>query len=134
MKCVYCGKECGENGKKIKVSNGTFDVCSNECRKLTEEYLEKDRLYKNRSYILIFCGSIGFILSTFFFSGTYKLLPMYIGMIVMGLAFVFYPYVFQSFLTFTRYPIRKADRLVRIIGALIVLLSLGFIAASYLVR
>ena len=134
MKCVYCGKEYSEGGEKIKVSNGTFDVCCRECRNLTREYLEKDMKYKIRSYIMIFCGSIGFILSTFFVKGTYKLLPMYLGMIIMGVALVFYPYIFQSFITFTRYPIKKADKAVRIIGVLIILLSLAFLAMTFLVR
>ena len=132
MKCVYCGKEYSEGGSKIKVSNNTFDVCSTKCKNDVVDYLNRDKEYKSRSYILIFCGSIGFFLSTFFFQGRYKLFPMYIGMIIMGGALFFYPYIFQSFITFTRYPIRKADRLVRIIGILIILLSLGFMAASYL--
>ena len=129
MKCVYCGKEYSEGGMTINVSNGTFDVCSNECRKLVREYLNKDMKYKNRSYIMIFCGSIGFILSTFIFSGTYKLVPMYLGMIVMGLGLVIYPYIFSSFITFTRYPIRKVTLGVRIIGAVIIALSLFFLVS-----
>ena len=131
MKCVYCGKEYTEGGSKINVSNGTFDVCCNECRKQVRDYLEKDMQYKNRSYIMIFCGSIGFILSTFVFSGTYKLVPMYLGMIIAGLALVLYPYIFQSFITFTRYPIRKADRAVRIAGGLIIVISLAFLAMTF---
>ena len=134
MKCVYCGKEFEEGGKQIRVSNGTFDVCCGECKKLTEEYLEKDMKYKNRSYVMIFCGSIGFILSTFFFSGTYKLVPMYVGMIITGLALAVYPYIFQSFISFTRYPIKKADRAVRIVGVLVILASLAFLAMSLFAR
>ena len=84
MKCVYCGKEYETGGSKINVSNGVFDVCSNECKKNVIDYLNKDKEYKNRTYIMIFCGSIGFILSTFVFSGTYKLLPMYVGMLIAG--------------------------------------------------
>jgi putative flippase GtrA len=131
MKCVYCGKEYTEGGSKISVSNGTFDVCSNECKKQVRDYLEKDMQYKNRSYIMIFCGSIGFILSTFVFSGTYKLVPMYLGMIIAGIALVLYPYIFQSFITFTRYPIRKADTAVRIVGGLIIVISLAFLAMTF---
>ena len=134
MKCVYCGKEYTEGGTTIRVSNGTFDVCSSECKRLTREYLEKDMQYKNRSYVMIFCGSIGFILSTFFFSGTYKLVPMYLGMIIMGIALVLYPYIFQSFITFTRYPIRKADKAVRIIGGLVIVISLVFLVMTLLGR
>ena len=131
MKCVYCGKEYQEGGSKINVSNGTFDVCSNECKKLTRDYLNDDREYKTRSYLLIFCGSIGFILSTFIFNGTYKLLPMYIGMIIMGVSLIIYPYIFSSFITFTKYPIVKATKAVKLIGALITLLSLIFIFLTY---
>ena len=134
MKCVYCGKEYGSGGHKIKVSNGIFDVCSSECRKNVTDYLNRDREYKNRTYILIFCGSIGFILSTFFFSGVYKLVPMYIGMIIMGLALIFYPYVFSSFITFTRYPIVKAQRAVKIIGAVIAVEAIAFALATLLRR
>lgn len=127
MKCVYCGKEFSEGGIKINVSNGTFDVCSNECRKLTVDYLNKDKEYKNRSYIMIFCGSIGFILSTFVFSGRFKLVPMYIGMIIAGTALLIYPYIFSSFITFTRYPIKKLTLMMRILGGLIILASLFFL-------
>ena len=127
MKCVYCGKEYSEGGIKINVSNGTFDVCSNECRKLTVDYLNKDKEYKNRSYIMIFCGSIGFILSTFVFSGRFKLVPMYIGMIIAGAALLIYPYIFSSFITFTRYPIKKLTLMMRILGGLIILASLFFL-------
>ena len=132
MKCVYCGKEYESGGTTINVSNGTFDVCSNECKKLAREYVNNDQQYKQRSYILIFCGSIGFILSSFVFSGTYKLLPMYIGMIIMGISLIVYPYIFSSFITFTRLPIKKATVMVKAVGALIVLLSVGFIVATYL--
>ncbi len=132
MKCVYCGKEYNEGGTTVAVSNGTFDVCSNECKKQVREYLNKDMQYKNRSYIMIFCGSIGFILSTFIFSGTYKLVPMYLGMIVMGLGLAIYPYIFSNFLTFTHYPIKKATLVVRIIGALVIVLSLFFLGATFL--
>ena len=127
MKCVYCGKEFSEGGIKINVSNGTFDVCSNECRKLTVAYLNKDKEYKSRSYIMIFCGSIGFILSTFVFSGRFKLVPMYIGMIIAGAALLIYPYIFSSFITFTRYPIKKLTLMMRILGGLIILASLFFL-------
>ena len=127
MKCVYCGKEYSEGGIKINVSNGTFDVCSNECRKLTVDYLNKDKEYKNRSYIMIFCGSIGFILSTFVFSGRFKLVPMYIGMIIAGAALLIYPYIFSSFITFTRYPIKKLTLMMRILGGLIILASVFFL-------
>ena len=127
MKCVYCGKEFSEGGIKINVSNGTFDVCSNECRKLTVDYLNKDKEYKNRSYIMIFCGSIGFILSTFVFSGRFKLVPMYIGMIIAGAALLIYPYIFSSFITFTRYPIKKLTLMMRILGGLIILASVFFL-------
>ena len=127
MKCVYCGKEFSEGGIKINVSNGIFDVCSNECRKLTVDYLNKDKEYKNRSYIMIFCGSIGFILSTFVFSGRFKLVPMYIGMIIAGTALLIYPYIFSSFITFTRYPIKKLTLMMRILGGLIILASLFFL-------
>ena len=132
MKCVYCGKEYESGGTTINVSNGTFDVCSNECKKLAREYVNNDQQYKQRSYILIFCGSIGFILSSFVFSGTYKLLPMYIGMIIMGISLIVYPYIFSSFITFTRLPIKKATVMVKAVGALIALLSVGFIVATYL--
>ncbi len=130
MKCVYCGKEFSEGGIKINVSNGTFDVCSNECRKLTVDYLNKDKEYKNRSYIMIFCGSIGFILSTFVFSGRFKPVPMYIGMIIAGTALLVYPYIFSSFITFTRYPIKKLTLMVRILGGFIILASLFFLITA----
>ena len=114
----------------MNVSNGVFDVCSNECKKNVIEYLNKDKEYKNRTYILIFCGSIGFILSTFVFSGTYKLVPMYIGMIIAGIGLTFYPYIFSSFLTFTRYPIVKADKAVRMLGAAVTVIAAIFLAMS----
>ena len=130
MKCVYCGKEYQEGGTTINVSNGTFDVCSNECKKLTREYLNNDMKYKQRSYILIFCGSIGFILSTFIFNGKYKLVPMYIGMLIMGASLIVYPYIFSSFITFTRLPIKKANVMVKSIGAIIILLTLFFLIST----
>lgn len=130
MKCIYCGKEYSEGGLKINVSNGTFDVCSNECRKLTVDYLNRDKEYKNRSYIMIFCGSIGFIFSTFIFSGKYKLVPMYIGMIIAGAALLIYPYIFSSFITFTRYPIKKLTKMVRILGAIIIAISVVFLVLT----
>ena len=129
MKCVYCGKEYSEGGTKINVSNGTFDVCSNECRKLTVEYLNKDKKYKNRFYVMFFCGSIGFLLSTFVFSGKYKLVPMYLGTIIAGIGLAIYPYIFSSFITFTRYPIKKITLCLRILGGAIVLFSVGFLIA-----
>ncbi|MCR4632591.1 MAG: hypothetical protein K5648_00520 [Erysipelotrichaceae bacterium] len=134
MRCVYCGKEYENGGQKMNVSNGVFDVCSSECKKNVVDYLNKDKEYKNRMYVMIFCGSIGFILSTFIFSGTYKLVPMYIGMIVMGSALLLYPYIFSSFLTFTRYPIVKATRMVKIMGAAIMLLSGVFLALTFFSR
>lgn len=130
MKCVYCGKEFEEGGTTINVSNGTFDVCSNQCKKLTREYLNNDMKYKQRSYLLIFCGSIGFILSTFFFNGTYKLIPMYVGMLIMGLSLIVYPYIFSSFITFTRLPIKKANIMVKSIGAIIIVLTLFFLIST----
>jgi len=130
MKCVYCGKEYSEGGIKINVSNGTFDVCSNECRKLTVDYLNKDKEYKSRSYIMIFCGSIGFILSSFIFTGRIKLVPMYLGMIIMGLALLIYPYIFSSFITFTRHPIKKLTKVVRILGAIIIAISAVFLVLT----
>ena len=132
MKCVYCGKKYESGGQKINVSNGVFDVCSSECRKNVVDYLNRDKEYKNRTYIMMFCGSLGFILSTFIFSGAIKLVPMYIGMIIMGIALIFYPYVFSSFITFTRYPTKKADKAVRIIGVVVVILALAFLAMTLL--
>ena len=57
---------------------------------------------------------------------------MYIGMVIMGLALIFYPYVFSSFITFTRYPIVKATRAVRIIGAVIAVEAVAFALATIL--
>ena len=131
MRCVYCGKEYETGGQKMNVSNGVFDVCSSECRKNVVDYLNKDKEYKNRMYVMIFCGRIGFILSPFIFSGTYQLVPMYLGMIIMGSALLLYPYIFSSFLTFTRYPIVKATRMVKIMGAVIMVLSAVFLALTF---
>ena len=132
MKCVYCGKEYESGGLKMNVSNGVFDVCSSECKKNVIDYLNRDKEYKNRMYIMIFCGSIGFILSTFVFSGTYKLVPMYLGMIIAGIALFLYPYIFSSFLAFTIYPIAKATRMVKILGVFVVFLSLVFLVLTFL--
>ena len=130
MNCVYCGKEYDAGGEKIRVSNGTFDVCCRQCHTEVTEYLNRDKKYKNRMYVMFFCGSIGFILSTFIFSGKYKLVPMYIGMVIAGLALAIYPYIFTSFLTFTRVPIRKADRSVRIFGWSVIIISLVFLVLT----
>ena len=134
MKCVYCGKEINDGGIEIKVSNGTFHVCSNECNKLTREYLNNDQKYKQRSYILIFFGAIGFLFSTFIMAGRYKLVPMYIGMIIMGLSLIIYPYVFTSFMTFNSYPIKKSTTLVKILGGIICMIAIVFLVLTFVLK
>jgi len=134
MKCVYCGKEIEEGtGKTVNVSNGVFDVCSNECKKAVKDYLVQDQKYKKASYLTIFCGSVGFIISTFLMRGEFKLLPMYIGMIIVGLSFIIIPYVFQNFITFRKHCIVSLTRLVRIIGVVIILVAIGFILVTWVI-
>lgn len=134
MKCVYCGKEIKDDGIEIKVSNGTFHVCSNECNKLTREYLNNDQKYKQRTYILIFAGAVGFIFSTFIMDGRYKLIPMYIGMLIMGATIIIYPYVFSSFMTFESYPIKKSTKLVRFLGGVICIIALVFLILTFALK
>ena len=134
MKCVYCGKEINNNGIEIKVSNGTFYVCSNECNRLTREYLNNDQKYKKRSYILIFFGAIGFLFSTFIMAGRFKLVPMYVGMIIMGASLIIYPYVFTSFMTFNSYPIKKATNLIKIIGGIVCLIAIVFLVLTFVLK
>lgn len=131
MKCVYCGKEYTEGGTTINISNGVFDVCSNECKALTREYLNKDMKYKKRTYLLVFFSSLGFIISMIFMSGTYKLVPMYVGMIMLGITLSIYPYIFQSFVTFTKHSVVSLTRLIRIVGIVIALVSIIFIVLTF---
>lgn len=131
MKCVYCGKEYSEGGTTINISNGVFDVCSNECKKLTREYVNNDMKYKKRTYLLIFFSSLGFIISMVFLNGTYKLVPMYIGMIIMGITLFIYPYIFQSFITFTKHSVKSLTRLIKSAGITIALISIVFIVLTF---
>ena len=48
----------------------------------------------------------------------------------MGASLIIYPYIFSSFITFTRLPIKKANVMVKSIGAIIILLTLFFLIST----
>lgn len=133
MKCVYCGKEYQEGGTKINVSNGVFDVCSSKCKNDTMDYLNKDKEYKKLCYILIFICSIGFIISMIFMpqSSRFKLVPMYIGLIGMGIVLAFLPYIFTSFGSFVKHSIKSMTLFIRLFGVIISIISCVFLFLTF---
>ncbi|MDO4269679.1 MAG: hypothetical protein Q4C72_02025 [Eubacteriales bacterium] len=119
-KCVYCGRELPEKPLKAKAHTRSFNVCSEECRARTEEYVQKDKRFKTAMYLLIFVGGLGFLGSAFFGgNGPLYMLAAYIGQLVAGLAFLLLPYPVISFESFHAVSIRGVTRLSRIIGALL---------------
>lgn len=119
-KCVYCGKTLPEKPVKAKVHTRSFEVCSNECCEQTETYVAKDKRFKTALYLLVFAGGIGFVLSSFFGGDSpIRMFGAYIGQLVAGLAFLFFPYPVISFESFHAVSIRGVTRLTRIIGLLL---------------
>lgn len=115
----------------MNISNGVFDVCSGECKTSVRDYLNKDKEYKKRTALLIFFSSIGFIISMIFMpNNKYKLIPMYIGMIAMGVSLFFYPYIFSSFAVFVKHPIKKMNKGLKIVSVCLVILSIVLIVLT----
>lgn len=132
-KCVYCGKELPEKPVKVKVKTRSFDVCSDGCSKETETYLANDKRFKTALYLLVFAGGIGFVISSFFGGdGPMRMLGAYIGQLVAGLAFLFFPYPIISFESFHATSIRAVTLLTRIIGLLLAVTAIVFMALTYL--
>lgn len=118
-KCVYCGKDLPEKPFKAKVHTRSFQVCCEDCKVKTEEYVACDKRYKTIMYMMIFLGGIGFIASAVFAGGEKHMLGAYIGQIVAGLAFFFLPYPITSFESFNYMSIKSVTLLCRIIGVVL---------------
>ncbi|WP_283673404.1 hypothetical protein [Butyricicoccus sp. Marseille-Q5471] len=119
-KCVYCGRDLPEKPVQAKVHTRSFEVCSEQCRTRTEQYVKNDKRFKTAMYLLIFVGGTGFVISAFF-GGTDSLhmLGAYIGQLVAGLAFLLMPYPVSSFESFHSMSISGVTRLTRIIGTVL---------------
>lgn len=131
--CVYCGKKLDttlpEKEKLYaKATSRKFPVCSEECAKGVEEYVEADRTHKKHFYWLLmicaFASLIGALLNLWWVS--------FPGMVVGGCAFLIFPYPFTSFDTFLNYGIKDLTRVTRIIGFVILAAGVFFTVLSIL--
>lgn len=127
-KCVYCGRDLPEKPFKAKAHTRKFDVCSEECKEKTERYVAQDKRFKTLMYLMIFVGGIGFVVSAMFGKGANSMLGAYIGQIIAGVAFLFFPYPITSFESFHAMSIKGVTRLCRIIGIVLVVWGIVLLA------
>lgn len=116
-RCVYCGKALSEKVTRAKAHTREFDVCSEPCRDGVEAYIQKDKKYKFPMFLMILAGGVGFLISAMLGHGTNGMLGAYLGQMIAGAAFLFFPYPIVSFETFFSVPIKSVTRICRILGA-----------------
>lgn len=120
-KCVYCGKTLPERPLLAKVHTRAFEVCCKDCQEQAERYVKQDKKWKLPMYLMIFFGGTGFLLSAILGSGRYGMTGAYVGQVIAGLAFLFFPYPIASFETFHTMPIRAVTWVCRVIGLIFVI-------------
>ena len=111
--CVFCGQPFEERPLRVKVKERTFPICSETCKIATEQYLAKDKKYKLPLFLVIFVAAI-IIMITAITEG--NMLAANVMQILVGLAFILWPYPVANFTTFEKCPIQTTKRIIRIIG------------------
>jgi hypothetical protein len=134
-KCVYCHKEIEKVNTFTAEKNGDqLTCCSDVCKQKTSaflNYFEKTKLY---FYIGIFLSvglvMAGVIVNAMTNSITLLAVLMAGGFILLGIIIILFPFATPQL--FTSCGIRKALRIVRLVGIVIILL--GPIMALYLLQ
>lgn len=130
-KCVCCGKSLPEKPIKVKAHTRTFEVCSEDCKQDTQNYLAKDKRFKTALYLLVLLGGIGFAISAFFGGDSpYRMVAAYTGQLIAGMAFLALPYPVISFESFHAMSIRGVTRLTRIIGTALAASAVCFLVLT----
>lgn len=111
--CVFCGQPFGARPLRVKVKERTFPVCSETCKHSTQDYLAKDKKYKLPLFLVIFVAAI-VIMLTALRAG--NMLGAHVMQVLVGLAFMVWPYPVANFTTFERCPIVTTKRIIRVVG------------------
>ena len=129
-KCIYCGKNILDVPKDellyAKAIRRYFPVCSETCANGVAKYVSDDKKHKIHFYwLLIICA----LLTTV---GAFENIPIaaFVGVLIFGIAFLFFPYPITAFETFTNSPIKRTLMIIRIIGIIILLAGLFFLYMS----
>ena len=130
-RCVYCGKALPGKVTKARAHTREFDVCSGICKEGVEAYIKKDKKYKFPMFLMILAGGIGFLISAVLGHGANGMLGAYLGQIIAGAAFLFFPYPILSFETFFSVSIKSVTRICRILGAALIVWGIILLAVLF---
>lgn len=124
-RCVYCGKRLHTTTYDYTAlaHSRRFPVCSPACQAATERYVQMDKKYKSRFYLLLFGCSITILITSIFGQQS---TPMYLAVFSAGFGFAMMPYPISSFETFISTPIRTVTTLCRILGIALCILACVF--------
>ncbi|MDP4182482.1 MAG: hypothetical protein Q8942_15500 [Bacillota bacterium] len=131
-KCINCNK----NEAKIKFqvftwsgigkSNVNFECCSEECKKEVEEFCEYVNKNVMKFFILIFLGSFSFIpfiiLYNIYKNELFGALGLTATLGLIGVAIILFP--FSTPETNSKLGLRKAKKVTRIIGYVLLVISI----------
>lgn len=114
--CDYCDKEI-ENGK---------DYCSAECRKRAYVFTKYYTRWKTLFTVLLVVSAAAVAVGALMTTALNRLYPSFIimgcGMILFGLTMLVFPFASQN--TFSRFGIRRALLVTRILGIIIAVLGI----------
>ncbi|HWQ78940.1 MAG TPA: hypothetical protein VN381_08985 [Anaerovoracaceae bacterium] len=125
-KCVFCGKSVPDNPLEIRIKNTVLNACTEECLAAADEYFAKDRRYKMLLYMIILAAAV-VILITALTNGGSDMFAAHVMQIIVGLAFVIFPYPVSVLNTYKNCPIVTVMKGSRIAGWVLALSGLAFV-------
>ena len=136
--CVYCGKKLDKNEPMIyakadnikyaKASMRYFPVCSSECEKNLIDFIQEDKKEKDKFYSV---AAIGLLIAIYGSIRHISYISM-LGILLCGIGLALFPHPITSFDTFSYHSIVKTTKFVRIIGIIIIIAELIFLAKTFL--
>lgn len=123
-KCVYCGNYVYKKNFHVKVITRNFNVCSQECKEKTEDYVRNDKKYKITLYMMMFVAAIIILLTLVLDKG---MKSIYMVQILAGFAFFLFPYPVSSFGSFYSCSIRNVKVICKVIGLFFILFGVALL-------
>ena len=125
-KCVYCGKPVPEKPLEFRIKNTVLTVCTEECLEATNKYFAKDRTYKALLYLIILAAAVVIVITAFANGGS-NMLAANVMQIIVGLAFILFPYPVSVLNTYKNCSIVTIIKGSRIAGWILALSGLAFV-------
>ena len=123
MKCIYCGKETEKNKYTIRVNKGTEEVqcCERECYLKTRKFIDADNSKKILLFYII--AAVLVVINLFVLGYKLQVWWMYLPMIGLGAIVVAQPSMYCTSFFYESFGMVKAWKIIRVIGAAIVLIG-----------